>query len=181
VVCCDAAYTYALEKGIKPDYVLGDFDSLGYIPENAEVFPKDKDYTDFELAVKLIDRLGIKKTSVYCGGGGREDHFLGNICVMNSAFSLGINMKLITDYSEMFIAENEINLNLPVGTVFSLIPLGGKVEVYSGTGVKYTVENIVLTNEKTLGISNEAVSGKVEIHLKSGRVLVVIVKNEIKK
>ena len=80
VVCCDGAYEWAKNK-VRIDKNVGDFDSLKYIPTPApeEIYPAEKDYTDGEIALKKLIALGVDEIEIYGGGGGREDHFLGNL------------------------------------------------------------------------------------------------------
>ena len=58
VVACDRAFLFLRKRGIKPDVVVGDFDSLGFVPEGAEVYPSEKDQTDFALAVDEFEKIG---------------------------------------------------------------------------------------------------------------------------
>ena len=51
VVCCDGALRWAQGK-VRIDRKTGDFDSLGYIPEGADVYPSEKNYTDGEIALE---------------------------------------------------------------------------------------------------------------------------------
>ena len=52
IIACDAAFSELKKRRVTPDIVLGDFDSLGYTPENAIKFPVEKDMTDGELAIE---------------------------------------------------------------------------------------------------------------------------------
>ena len=52
VIAADKGLDYTRQLGLNPQIVLGDFDSLGYIPAGAEVHPVEKDDTDAMLAVR---------------------------------------------------------------------------------------------------------------------------------
>ena len=52
VIAADGGYRHCVHLDIHPDVILGDFDSLGYAPEGAQVFPVEKDDTDSMLAVR---------------------------------------------------------------------------------------------------------------------------------
>ena len=56
VVCCDGALKWAKQKINKIDEIVGDFDSLGYVPQGAKVFPVEKDDTDAMLAARRFPR-----------------------------------------------------------------------------------------------------------------------------
>ena len=54
VIAADGGYRTLKARGIEPDFVMGDFDSLGYRPDhpNVETHPVMKDDTDLGLAVR---------------------------------------------------------------------------------------------------------------------------------
>ena len=69
VIAADGGLTHAQQLGIAPQVILGDFDSLGYVPEDARVFPVEKDDTDAMLAVrhgllKGCDRFCLVRSAV---------------------------------------------------------------------------------------------------------------------
>ena len=53
VIAADGGLVHTEGLGIVPGVILGDFDSLGYVPVGANVFPVEKDDTDAMLAVKV--------------------------------------------------------------------------------------------------------------------------------
>ena len=52
LLAADGGLVHLQNLGLTPHGILGDFDSLGYVPEDARVFPVEKDDTDAMLAVK---------------------------------------------------------------------------------------------------------------------------------
>ena len=52
LICADKGYLYARNLGLKPNFVLGDFDSLGFVPDGAETYSVDKDLSD--LSNKIV-------------------------------------------------------------------------------------------------------------------------------
>ncbi len=84
LVCLDGGYDYARAAGIEPDVLMGDFDSLeSPVPEDSDIrilrFPPEKDYTDLELAFRLIDPAEHPELLVIGGLGGRLDQTLVNM------------------------------------------------------------------------------------------------------
>ena len=81
VIACDLGYLHAEKMGIRPDLILGDFDSApvpdGKIP--VEQHPVRKDDTDTMLAVKKALSLGYADLVMACAFGGRLDHAYANI------------------------------------------------------------------------------------------------------
>ena len=55
VIAADAGLRYLEEIGIAADLIVGDFDTLQYIPqrENVLELPAEKDDTDMAIAIKI--------------------------------------------------------------------------------------------------------------------------------
>ena len=79
VIAADGGLQHTQKLGISPDEILGDFDSLGYIPEDSRVFPVEKDDTDAMLAVRRGLQLGFREFILYGSlDGPRLDHTVAN-------------------------------------------------------------------------------------------------------
>lgn len=178
IVCCDRAYEFLKNRGIIPDIILGDFDSLGFIPDGAIVFPKEKDSTDFELAVDLLTEKGYKQAEVYCGGGGREDHLITNYAVMNKAFTRGVKLLFFTDYTESFFASGNVSFNAETGQTVSVVSFG-KSTILCSKGLKYRYDNTALGFNTSLGVSNEATESRVELEILGDPVLILKVVKDL--
>ena len=61
VIAADGGLEHTQRLGIHAHEILGDFDSLGYIPEDSRVFPVEKDDTDAMLAVRRGLQLGFRE------------------------------------------------------------------------------------------------------------------------
>lgn len=81
VIAADRGLYYLERRGIRPDLIVGDFDSLGRTPEGENVLrhPVEKDDTDMLLAVKEGLARGLKTFVLYGGLGGRPDHAYANL------------------------------------------------------------------------------------------------------
>ena len=81
VIAADGGLATLESLGIAPDVILGDFDSLGRIPDGEGVIlhPVEKDDTDTMLAVKYALEKGYKDIWICCALGGRLDHLMANI------------------------------------------------------------------------------------------------------
>ena len=90
VIAADSGLDAAKAYDIKPDFFLGDMDSVNAeslawfkshkketAPQNIETFPEDKDFSDTELALHKAKSLGADFTALIGGSGGRLDHLLG--------------------------------------------------------------------------------------------------------
>ena len=54
LLAADGGLRHLDQLNLEPQGILGDFDSLGYTPQRAEVFPVEKDDTDAMLAARKV-------------------------------------------------------------------------------------------------------------------------------
>jgi len=172
-IACDGAYKYCSEKGIKIDAVVGDFDSLGYEPNGAIKYEREKDFTDGEGAVEYVKSFA-SEINFYNFGGKREDHFFGNIALLIKCNKLGIKGKGITNYSEIIYSEDYVSLKNVKGKTISIVPFSKNAHIINGVGLKYSIKDVIFSQEETLGISNEAIEDVVEFKIIQGGVLVFV-------
>ena len=86
IVCLDGGYDIAQRLAITPDLLLGDFDSIQVpLPEDPAGqglqilrYPPEKDYTELELAFRILDPSKTPDLLVIGGLGGRLDQTLVN-------------------------------------------------------------------------------------------------------
>ena len=73
LIAADAGLLHLERLGLAPDLALGDFDSLGYVPEapQVEVCPVRKDDTDTMAALRRALELGYRRALIFGGLGGR--------------------------------------------------------------------------------------------------------------
>ncbi len=156
VICCDGAYRWAAGK-VRIDVNLGDYDSFSGTPEPLPeaVYPSEKDFTDGEIALERALSSGADEIEIYGGGGGREDHFIGNIHLLYKAFLRGARATMFNARSYMFAASGRIELKGIKGKTFSLLPFGGSVHIMDYGGVKYAYPDTISYGE-CRGISNIA-------------------------
>ena len=98
VIAADAGLKHLARLGIEPDIALGDFDSLGYVPEapSVEVCPVRKDDTDTMAALKRALELGYRRVLIFGGlGGARFDHSLANVQALAWADAHGMEAILV--------------------------------------------------------------------------------------
>ncbi|MFP4562489.1 MAG: thiamine diphosphokinase, partial [Spirochaetia bacterium] len=68
VVAADSGFDLAQSYGIVPDIVIGDMDSVSggeafysFPDEKKLTYPEDKDETDTELGLEVLERYGCRK------------------------------------------------------------------------------------------------------------------------
>lgn len=183
-VFCDGGLAHADGLGVKPDVVVGDFDScdadvLAKWQDKCEIIrlPREKDDTDTLFAVKLALERGCSDFLLLGTMGGRFDHALGNISILLYLDGLGKTAVLVDDFSTMHIAGAKPFYINDDCSYFSVLTVAGDVSGVNIRNAKYPLENASLSSDFQLGISNEVLPGKVaEVSVKHGRVLVVTVK-----
>lgn len=154
VWCCDGAYDWAKGK-VRIDENLGDYDSLSYMPDPppAEVYPSEKNYTDGELALMRAIEAGADEIEFYGGGGGREDHFIGNLHLLYAALCRRVRARMITNYACIFAATGDVVIEGKKGSTLSIVPFGGEVHIMESGGFYYPLPKRFVYGS-TRGISN---------------------------
>ena len=175
IIAADGGYRHALNFGITPNCILGDFDSLGFVPEGAQVHPVEKDDTDAMLAVRHGLKLGFEEFEIYGGmEGDRADHTVANLQTLFFLEEQGALGWLIGKKQIATVIKND-RLFLPAdhkGTV-SVFAIGGKAEGVTIKGLYYEAENITLSPAFPLGVSNHFVGKEAEISVADGALLVI--------
>lgn len=181
IICADGGTQYALEAGLVPDIVLGDFDSLSKkfqkrlkelkIP--LQEFPRDKDFTDSELAITYAIDQGFKELVLFGVFGTRIDHFLANIDFLATKSARGLRISIIDNHQTLYFVTSNLEISGKKGDTLSLIPLQIDAKGVSTTGLKWELTNDTLIWGATRGVSNEFTSTTAKISLKKGILLVI--------
>ncbi len=176
VIAVDGGYKALTDKGIRADHVMGDFDSLGYVPEaeGITVYPAQKDDTDTRLAVEYGYSLGYRKFLIFGGIGGRLDHTLANMQTVLGLSRMGAEAYLIGEGKIITVVENgSFTFSGKEEGYLSLFPADGKVEGVYLSGLKYTLENAELVSDRALAVSNEFIDDKGTVRVDSGALYVL--------
>ena len=178
IIACDHGLDNARALGIRPDVVIGDFDSLSKEGPDSEMevirFPKKKDDTDTMLAARLAIERGFKDISICCALGGRADHLIANLQTLKWIAQNKAKAFLIEEKEEM-VAFSDSKISVPKKDCFSLsvFSLSDKSKGVSIKGAEYEADNLTLTNSFPIGVSNSFESNEVAIEVKEGTLLVV--------
>ena len=179
VIAADGGVRYLQKRGIDPDLIIGDFDSLGEIPAqtNVVILEGEKDDTDTLAAVREGLARGYDIFYVYCGTGGRFEHTLANIQILGYLAKIGRSGFLVEHDSIItVISDGSIGFDEScVGyvSVFSYSETAVKVSI---KGLKYEIENATLTNTFPIGTSNEFIGTGSTISVGSGSLVIVFPK-----
>ncbi len=142
ILCADGGWKYAYEANVKPDCVIGDFDSSEAPPqEHIERHPVIKDDTDTVLCAKRALNAGELDFLIVGGFGGRFDHTFANIQTMRYMAQRGAHVVMDDGITRAEILQNgEITLSRRKGKL-SLFSLSEKCEGVTIRGAKYNLEN----------------------------------------
>lgn len=175
VLAADGGLRHLQALSIKPDGILGDFDSLGYVPAGAAVFPVEKDDTDAMLAVRHGLEKGFREFVIYGGlDGQRLDHTIANYQTLHFLTQNDARGYLVgKDYIVTAIRNDSIRFSEAAEGILSLFCLGADAHGVCIQGLQYPLENGVLTSGFPLGVSNHFTGKPVEISVADGSLLIM--------
>lgn len=174
IMACDGGMK--LMGGVRPDLAVGDFDSLGYVPDDVDVLfhQPEKDDTDVMLAVKKGLEMGFKTFVLYGCMGGRIDHAYANYQVLAYIDSHGGRGYLAGDgWITTVISHCQLCLEGSAGENFSVFAMGGTAHGVSIDGAKYPLEGYDMSPDFPIGVSNEFLLGRARISVEKGSLLVM--------
>lgn len=178
IFCADGGLKYALELGIIPEEIWGDFDSLdNALVDRAESlgsklveFNKRKDFTDGELILSELSKRNYDKIIVLGGLGGRTDHLLTNL---NLLFKFN-NVFYIDEHETIFKVDYKTEIKNKTGKTISFIPLSDTVEEITLTGFEYPLNKYTVHRGESICTSNIIRSKNAIVEFKSGKLLAII-------
>lgn len=184
VIAADGALDHALAADLRPAALVGDLDSvspagLAWAEAHSTIHrhPPDKEHTDTELALATAVDLDPARLTLISGGGDRLDHTLAAIGALGHP-SLTSIPTIDGWWGEQRLAvvhgPGRASLQLPVGTIVSLMALHGRCNGVGISGVRWPLTDAELAPSIGLGVSNEATEAAVEVSVASGILTVFI-------
>ena len=175
IIAADGGLQHTQQLQITPNEILGDFDSLGYAPAGANVFPVEKDDTDAMLAVRRGLELGYREFLLYGSlDGPRLDHTVANFQTLQfladrNAFGI------LCGISTMAAVVKNGTIFFPAGChgTVSVFCMGADAAGVHLKGLYYPLENGTLTAGFPLGVSNHFTGEAAEISVENGSLLVI--------
>ena len=175
VIAADGGLRHTRKLGITPDTVLGDFDSLGFTPEGANVFPVEKDDTDAMLAVRRGLQLGYREFLLYGSlDGPRLDHTVANFQTLQYLADHGAVGYLIGNTTMVTVVKDG-SISFPAGATgtVSVFCMGADAQGVTLEGLYYPLQNGTLTPGFPLGVSNHFTGANAKISVEKGSLLVL--------
>lgn len=175
IIGADKGYTYIEKIGLKPNLIIGDFDSANKPDfENKIVLKPEKDETDLYAAINIGLEKGYKKFIVYGALGGRLSHTIANIKIIEEFKKKGIDIVLKSKNQKVFVInKNFIEKKQIENTYISIFSLTDKIENLNLINLKYQLKNFALKNDMHLGVSNEPIGKEFKIEFDKGMLLVI--------
>ena len=188
VVAVDGGYAYLVDAGVAADVVVGDFDSLGYVPEAKDVrcFPPEKDESDLELACRVALEAGCDSLVLYGCLGRRLDHTLAVLQVMVKLARQGICVRAVGDEFALAVLCGETGqgclrfapvpldgfANGQYRNYLSAFAYGGAAAGVYEVGLKYALDDATVSDDVSLGLSNEFTGTAAEVRVRAGCLVV---------
>lgn len=176
IVGVDGGTDRALARGIEPDVVVGDMDSI--VPETLARFPKsrahrleDIETTDIEKAVQYVRRARFGAATIVCSSSGRLDHTLGMLAVLHK-YRDELDLTLVDEDFTIRQVRHAATFRAPKGTMVSLVTLDGAERVTT-RGLRWPLKDADLP-VGTRGIHNEVVSSPASVRLRSGHLFLMV-------
>ena len=179
VIAVDGGYRYL--EGQRIDLVVGDFDSLAYVPEHFNVIqlPPEKDDTDMLFAIKEGLRAGYQTFYIYGGTGGRVSHTIANVQCLAYLAEHGAKGYLIDSQEILTLLVNEsITFDKSCKGYLSVFSYGESAKGVTLEGLKYLLSDATLTQSMPLGVSNEFVGKEARVTVREGALLLIVQKQD---
>jgi len=182
VIAADAGYLALQRLSYMPDVLMGDFDSLeGQGIDVSKIsgpyiiqLPKEKDDTDMLAAIREGMAQGYDNFIVLGATGGRIDHTVANMqcliflskqnCICK-LYGAGYEMQVITCQKLHFPAQEN--------GMIAVFSAGDMARGVTLKGLKYELENAIISNDFPIGVSNEFIGKDVTIEVKKGSLLII--------
>lgn len=183
-IASDSGIHFFVQAGIKPQEVLGDFDSadageLSAFRQDGDLlfhqYQPEKDAVDTELAVQLAIERGSSEIHILGGTGTRLDHVLASVRLMGFAMERGIGCYLVDAHNRVRLIERRTVLKKDeqYGHYVSLLPLTTQVTGVTLTGFKYPLNDYLLGGFHSIGISNEILEEEAVVDFADGILIMV--------
>ncbi|MBT1248633.1 MULTISPECIES: thiamine diphosphokinase [unclassified Thermosipho (in: thermotogales)] len=173
IIAADGGAKVLKERGILPNVIIGDLDSLDndtleyFKQNNVEIieYPKEKDETDCEIAIKYAVENGYDEIEILNFFGERLDMILALFGLMKK---FDTKILLRSEKLECSIIKNTFEKNVKIGEIWSFIPIcNAKLKL---DGFKYAFDG-KMNIENPIGISNETSSKNIKVQVFEGEVI----------
>ena len=177
VISADAGYKNATLMGAHTNILIGDFDSLGAIPDDVDEvrqLPVEKDLTDTQVALEIAIEKEAEEIIIVGSTAGRFDHALSMMAILEKYWESRIPIYIVNGQNRVrFIRNSGFIVVRSQYQYFSLIAADEKVKGVSIEGAKYPLVNATLTRKHQFAVSNEITKNCALINVKKGGIFII--------
>lgn len=181
IICADSGANCLYKYKIQTQYLIGDFDSIEreaytYFSKSdcsIESYPRDKDSTDSELALKKAINLGATTIAFLGCSGSRFDHTLGNLGLLLKCINCNIKGFIRDENNYIEIIKSPFTISGKPEEKFSLLAYNSTVNNLTIDGAKFSLNGYNLEVGNSLTVSNEFKNSEVKITFSSGNLLLL--------
>ena len=177
VIAADRGFDSLMAYGVTPNLAVGDFDSLGHRPSHPNVIqlPAEKDDTDMVYAIRKGLALGYRRFVLLGGVGGRLEHTLGNLQLLDWLALHGAQGFLAGEKTAATCLRDGKSISFPPSMTgyLSVLCNSGTAEGVTLSGLKYPLEDYTLTGSFPLGASNQFLGVEAAVSVEQGSLLLI--------
>lgn len=183
LLCADGGADTAVRHGWKPDYIVGDLDSVtdeakGEMPPERLIrVDADNTGTDLQKVLRQARVLGVTEAALAGVLGRRTDHTLWNLSLLK-VFGEHMRLRIVDEYCEIWLVKERACFRASLGQKVSLCSLTGPVVGIRTRGLRFALRREILGPGIRDGISNEVVENPVQVTLEAGDLLLMVQRQE---
>lgn len=177
LLAADGGANHLALLGIRPHFVVGDFDSLepsvrAWVGETPLVSRPDQNHTDLEKTLDFALEQGARSIKILAATGGRLDHALENLAILGR-FAGRTVCELWDREQRILPVVGEALFHVREGSTVSLMPLGKCLQVWT-QGLYWPLSGEPLDLLSRTGLSNRAVASEILVKVEGGVLLVFL-------
>ena len=177
VISADAGYKNATLMRVHTNILIGDFDSLGRIPDDVDEVkqvPVEKDLTDTQIAVETAIEKGAEEIIIVGSTAGRFDHALSMMAILEKYWGSRVPIYIVNGQNRVrFIRNSGFIVVRSQYKYFSVLAADEKVKGVSIDGGKYPLKNATLQRSHQFAVSNEITKNAALINVRKGGVYII--------
>ena len=144
IACADGGLRHARALGLHPDFMISDCDSMPETEGDEVIRLKpEKDDTDTQSCLREVFRRGCREATLVCATGGRIDHMLANLSLLEEAREMGGRLTILDSCNRIVLHEGgrEKFIMPSAYRYFSIVPLDAVLTGVTIENAKYPLEN----------------------------------------
>jgi len=148
IICVDGAANKVINANVKPDYIIGDLDSISRANlikyKNKIIKFKNQNFNDLQKALIWLKKKGTSNMDIIGFDGKRADHMINNFNIIIDSIN-DLNIKIITEKGTFYTVDKNITFNNVLNKSVSIFNKNQNNKI-SSKGLKYELKDRILTN-----------------------------------